>query len=75
MNKKLVLLTALVMLSLLGISKADMRATPNGSGAALATADYGGVNYTTGTSLASTAVQCFKGGGVFQGLFVSSFAG
>lgn len=71
MSKKLLFLAAFV--ALLGVAKlqADTLDTPQGSGNSLATADYGGVEYTTVT-FSSANVQCFSGPGSIAWIHVTS---
>jgi len=80
--KKLYVLTAFVMLAMAGISVAgELRQTPHGDHPqALATADYGGVYYSTalfgplsGTGISVTTV-CAPCTGVFYGFMFSSGA-
>lgn len=71
MSKKLLFLAAFV--ALLGVAKlqADTLDTPQGSGNSLATADYGGVEYSTIT-FSSANVQCFSGPGSIAWIHVTS---
>lgn len=80
--KKLVLVAA-VMLCGWTLAKAEMRDVPRGPSQALATADYGGVNYSTitfpfsaaGINFSTVAIPTITGTtvrGVFVGLMFSS---
>lgn len=71
MSKKLLFLAAFV--ALLGVAKlqADTLDTPQGSGNSLATADYGGVEYTTVT-FSTANVQAFSGPGSIAWIHVTS---
>lgn len=76
--KKQYLLATAVMLFAWGL-KAEMRQTPRGEPQALASADYGGVMYSTdafglaGTGLVvNYATACIPCGGVFYGAIFSS---
>ena len=76
------LLTALFMLSLAGFASASgqQRASPRGEQNALATADYGGIDYATSAFSAAMTTACNTSGdgnvgwcqGVFYGLWFTS---
>lgn len=73
MNIKTFVLTLGLIVTAISFSHADMRGVPRGQMSALATADYGGVSFST-FSVSSAAVQLFTGQGVYHGVNCGSIS-